>query len=370
MVPKLSLRLLTVIVLWNCAATAEAPPLAAGQAKSPAWSLDTRQKEMIVSVSPARQTLQIAGTTGILLGAGISAISNAKHRKAVEEILNGYDAGSIFQEHVETRLQETFGPALERVDPPDPPIRHEDRRAYARDRLRAISHQGHDILLDLEMTYGLFGFEGTLVAKLVGVLRDLAQGEALWEKTLVVSSEDILASDRLTDPTKRMMPNMRSPRLTVEEGAIEQWTSDGGVILKQRMNEAIEGVVAALVTDLGLAQDPKGHYYLGRLVMNRKNFEEAHQLYQEALKLAPDMTAAKNGMSVNLAHNGQLDEAIALAQELTQSAPEYGPAWYNLAWWHAVERNDLAAAGPYYEKALALGMPPEKDIEKKLKAKE
>ena len=46
------------------------------------------------------------------------------------------------------------------------------------------------------------------------------------------------------------------------------------------------------------------------------------------------------------------------------SNPDYGPAWYKLAWWYAVKKKDSDTAKPYYEKALELGMPEHKKIEK------
>jgi len=334
--------------------------------KGPAWSLRTSQSEMIVAVSPARQTLQIAGSSGVLIGAGISAIANAKHRKAVMEALQGYDAGLVFEKRLHTRIREVMGANIERVAPLGSTAGYSSVRDAESARYAALARNGTDLLLDLKMTYGLFGYEGTLVAKLEGGLLDIPAGRAVWRNALVVSSEPILASNKLSDPTKRLGANLSSPRLTIEQDAISQWTQDGGAVMRQRFEAAVGGVVSALLVDLGLVKEAEGAYYLGKQALNQKKFDKAEQHFRDALALDPGYTDAKNGLSVKQAHSKDLDQAIASAQAIVASSPEYGPAYFNLAWWHAVEKNDLRAAKPYYNRALLLGMPAEKKIDKLL----
>jgi tetratricopeptide (TPR) repeat protein len=152
--------------------------------------------------------------------------------------------------------------------------------------------------------------------------------------------------------------------LTVEDNAIDAWTKDGGAGLKKAFEESVDAAVSALMCDLGLAEEAVGEYYLGKLAMNRKEFEDADAHFQKAIQLDPAMLDAQNGRAVNLAHNGQLDDAIGILRAVTESSPEYGPAWFNLAWWYATEKEDAANAQACYEKAKALGMPAHKKLDK------
>lgn len=333
---------------------------------APAYSLDATQDELVVAVSPARQTLQMAGSTGMLLGAGISAISDSKHRRAIEEVLQGYDAGEVFESHLATELEGAVQ-NLKQVSAMGSTAGYTTMQEAEDDRFAGLEKSGYDSIMDLKLTYGLFGYEGTLITKIDGRLRDVPAAHRQWTNSFVVSSAPILADDRLTDPTGQLGANYTSPRFMVANDAIKQWTGDGGVTLRSRFEEAVDGVTAALLMDLDLGESANGAYYLAKNEMNRKNFEEAEAYFNKAIALDANNVDAKNGLSVNLAHAKRLDEAVAKAKEIVAATPDYGPAHYNLAWWYAVEMKDAASAKPHYEKALAAGLGSSKKIDKVLK---
>ena len=355
---------LCLSLFTGCATTGETVRFR--ETKSPAWSLEDTNGGLVVAVSPARQGMQLAGLSAAVVGAGFSAIVNAKHRRAVEAALEGYDAGAVFAEHLTGRLAETMGADLARVEPLTGYAGYRNAAEAERERFSVLGRNGHGQVLDVKMTYGIFGYEGTLVAKLDASLRSVPGGQEVWGDTLIASSEDVLATDPLADPTKRMGGGFFSPRFTVEEGAIAQWTGDGGATLRQRMEAAVQGATSALLVSLGLADEAQGNHVLGVEAMRRKDFKVAHDHFQKALALQPDVVTTRNAMAVNLAHNGQLEEALRITEALAASHPEYGPAHYNLAWWYAVEAGDVGKARASYERALALGMPAEKKVEKAL----
>jgi tetratricopeptide (TPR) repeat protein len=368
--PKKSVAMLILaVVVAGCSTLPKDRPTGLREARKPAWSLKANQREMIVSVSPVRQTVQIFSSSAAVLGAGIDLVVNAKHRDAVRQVLQGYDAGKVFQDRLTERLANAVPQGLTPVSALNSTAGFNSLKEAEDARLKVIAAKGHDALLDLKMTYGIFGYEGVLLAKIEGRLALLPENHKLWKNTLVVSSEPILASDKLADPTKQLEPNLSSPRFTVKEGAVEKWTGDGGKIVRDRFEAAVDGAVSALLCDLGLAEEAVGEYYRGKVAMNRKKFDLAEKLFKRAIELDANLVDAYNGRAVNLAHNRQVDDAIRTALALTQRAPEYGPAWYNLAWWYAVKKNDRAAARPCYEKALQLGMPKAHRIEKILSAK-
>ena len=365
MVARLTVLLGVAVVLAGCVSTNDNQVSSLAESQKVAWSLDANQDEMLVSVSPARQSLQIAGTTGLVVGTGISAVVNDKYRRIVREALTGYDAGKLFEDRLAARLDDSINQELARVSPLGATAGYSNKREAQEARLEGVGENtGANVLLDLDMTYGIFGFDGILLAKLEGRLLTIPKGRALWDDTIVASTQPLFAGDGLSDPSKQFGPDMGNLRLTVEEGAVEQWTSNQGALLKQRYEEAVEGAVSALLASLDLVHEPLGEYVLGANAMNRKNFTEAEEHFTAALALDPNYLPALNGRAVNLYHNDQVEPAIQLAERITESHPEDAMAWYNLAWFHAVGNKDGAAAKPYYEKARALGMPENTKIEK------
>lgn len=339
------------------------------EAVAPVWSLSASQDEMTVAVSPARRTMQLVGSSGALIGASVAAVANDRYRREIREVLVGYDAGAVFEERLEARLTAALGEKLTQTGPMTSTAGYDSKSDAAAVRYASLGKHGADMLLELEMTYGLFGPGGTLVTKLDGQLVSTPRGKELWENVVVVNSEPILAGQKLADPTKQLAPDFSSLRLSAEDDAITQWTKDGGERLKRGFEAAVDAVVSALLCDLGLAEEAAGEYQLGKLALNRKKFEEAHAHFQKALSLDPAMTDAANGQAVALASNKQLDEAIQCAERCAAAAPDYAPAWYNLAWWYAIEKKDAAKARPCYEKALALGLAANEKIEKVLAKK-
>lgn len=359
------LCVVTSAIVAGCA-TGPKPGQAASlkDAVAPVWSLSATQNEMAVSVSPARRTMQLAGSSGVLIGASVAAVANDRYRRAIRDVLQGYDAGAVFEERLAARLKQTVSQDLAQVGPLSSTAGFQSKRDAEKARYESLAKRGADVLLDLNMTYGLFGPGGTLVTKLDGRLLGLPGGRGLWNDVIVVHTEPILADQKLSDPTKQFAPDFTSLRLTAEDDAITQWTRDGGQRLRKCFEESVDAVVSALLCDLGLAQEAVGEYYLGKLAMNRKAFDEADAHFRKALELDPNMIEARNGRAVNLAHNRQTDDAIKLAEETTTSAPDYAPAWYNLAWWYAIDKKTPEAAAAYYDKALALGMPANTKLEK------
>ena len=326
-------------------------------ARSPAWSLSASNDDMKVAVSPARRTLQIAGSSGFVVGLVVDAVANRAHAKRLREALGDYDAGVVFEGRLAERLADAFPRDLRRVGPD---------RANAKGRYASLAMQGRDAVLDLKMTYGIFGAGGTLTAKLKGRATALPKGRRTWNNTLVVCSAPVLASDALCDPTKRLAPNFKSPRLSAKDDAIAQWTKDQGQPLRSQFGQTVEGAVSALLCDLGIVEEALGEYYLGKNLMNRKKYAAANAHFNKAVRLDPYFFDARNARAVNIARNKQVPDAIAMTRALVKDAPGYGPAWYNLAWWYAIKNKDPNTARPYYRKAIDLGMPPSKRIEKAL----
>ncbi len=162
------------------------------------------------------------------------------------------------------------------------------------------------------------------------------------------------------------MPNITAPRLASKSGAISQWTENGGARFKSEFERALSMTLAALQHSLGGKESADGLFALGTDLMYRKEFAEAHACLQKARSLAPDRPDIANTMAVNLAHHGQVDDAIALSETIAQAHDDNATAHMNLAWWYATEKNLPEQAREHYNKARSLGMSPVKKLEKML----
>jgi len=360
------LSTLALLISLGCASTPDGPTTLAA-AKSPAWSAKASPKEMQVAVSPAGKTLRVLGTSGMVLGAGADAIVNAKFRGPIRDSLAGYDAAEVYKNIIKTRLEASLSTTPSEVSPFASTAGSTSVEEAKKARYRSIAKGGADLLLDCDMKFGVYGPEGVLATKFDGELVIVPSGKRLWKRVIVATTEPVLANAKLGDPTSRLGLNITNPDFTVDEEKVNRWTADGGAILKERFELAANAAVAALIVDLGLAEDGLGEYTLGVLMMNHKKFSEAGAHFEKALQLDPSLIDARNAHAVNMAHNGQVDDAIAEMKSLTESNPDYAPAWYNLAYWYAVKKKDAASAQPAYDKSVALGMPKDSSIEKAIR---
>lgn len=356
---------LAAVCAGGCAMTKNAGP-ALPDARNPALSVHTPQTAMTVWVSPVRQTMQIAGSYGAALGTAVSAVIDSVYQERVNRALADYDARAVFEARLRDGLAEPLGrePAL--VDHLRSTAGHANARDAAAARYAGLAARGHDQVLDAGLSYGIYGHAGEMVVNLNARLTDTATGKPVYRRRLWVATGALLADDRLQDPTNRVKPNITRPRFAVRENAIDQWTADDGAFLKATFEEAVAGVVAAARVDLGLADDPIGHHYLGRLALMRKDFDAAEEHFRRAAKAMPELAAAWDGLSLTLAHSKRLDEAMDVARQVIASHPDHAPAHFNLAWWLAIKKKDAAAAKPHYDRALALGMTPHRGIDRAL----
>lgn len=362
----LCLSLSFAVLFVGCATTKDGPA-SIGTAKSPAWSAKATPPEMQVAVSPAGKTLRVLGSSGLVLGAGADAIVNAKFREPIHNALEGYDAAERFTEIIKTKLESALASNLTEVAPMGSTAGAKSTDEVIKARYAGLAKNGQDVLLDCVVRFGVYGSDGTLATKLDGKLVTLPEGHALWDNTIVATTEPVLANAKLGDPTSRMGVNITNPEFTVDDEKMARWTADGGAILKERFEMAANAAAAAMFVDLGLGDDAMGRYTLGVLLMNDKKHKEAADHLQRALQLDPNLIDALNAHAVNMAHFGQVDDAIAAGKSMTVSNPDYAPAWFNVAYWYAVKKKDGASAQPFYAKALELGMPKDGAIEKAIK---
>ena len=359
---------MVLLYLAGCATTTSSLDAdIAGNAQRPGCSTAIQQPNIIVAVSPVRQTLQVGGTIPTLLGAGISAVQDSHYRERILQALDGYDCSKVFDTHLREALGKHVGGKLERVEPFNTAAGFANERAAQEARLEGLGKSGFDLVFDFDLSYGIYGAEGLLAIRLDGKVTEVASGKVLWRNTVTTYSLDLYADLRWRDPMKRMTPNLMSPRLSKAEDAIEQWTADGGAHLKQCFEQSVTSTVAAALTDMGLEDSPEGHYVLGVQAFLNGDHETAAAHLARANALAPERPEVLNALALTKARDGRLDEAVQIATPLAAAQQDYLPVHYNLAWWLAVEQKNPEAARPYYDRAIALGASPGRRLEKAMR---
>lgn len=361
----------SVLTLWLCVGCATSSHRAGSglfqAAAAPVWSVKHTPRELVVSVSPVRRTLQIGGTYPAFLGAGIDIFQNEPYRRALRELTEGYDPGEAFESRLRAGLNAAIAPAPDQVAPLGSPAPYASVRDAQLARLERLAKEGADAVLDLRISYGVYGSSGLLVAKINGTLNEARGGRRLWRDHLAVSLDPVLGTVSLEDPTHRMFANFSSPGFKVKDDAITEWTEDAGETFRSDYEQTVDAAVEALLCDLGLRETSEGYYHLGKSALMHKRFADADAHFRKALTLDDDNRDARNGLVVSLGRNGQTDAALVLAERLVADEPAFGPGWLNLAWLHAIKNKDPELAAEPYRRAQALGMPRSKRIERKIK---
>lgn len=321
----------------------------------PAFSLALQQPDIIVAVSPVRQTMQIGGNIPMLLGAGISAVQDNEYSIRIREALGDYDPCAVLLKRMKQQMVLGFNQDLEQVAPQGTAAGFANLREAQKARLSGLRYKGYDTLLDLELSFGIYGPQGILAVKAAGELFDVQTGRLLWRDKVAAYSMELYADMKWRDPTRRMKSNVTAPRFSVEEDAISQWVPDNAAPLRAAFEQTVDAVGAAILTDLGLRETSEGLYTLGVYLLLNNKYEAAEEKFARALELKPDMAKAMNGLSITFASNEKIDEAIALAEKLVDAHPDYEPGQYNLAWWQAAENEGKNLTFPKHEKALRFG---------------
>ena len=362
---------LVILFLSGCATTRHHDGSEKLSALSqPAWSYHSSQDRFAVAVSPARQTMQFAGTTGILIGSSISAVANARQRGPIDDLLAGYDAPGFIEKQLESQLLSALQTPATRVEPMPSTAGYQDKRDTEREYYRALGRQNLDGLLKLETTYGIFGPQGVMAARIDGEILTLPSGQSQWQRSFLATSTSLLFGERLNDPTQRLTGDLRSPRLTVADGAIAQWTHDNGEYIKETFEELTSGVICALLTDLELQITPAGYYFLGVQSLYGNDKEEAWALFLKALELTIPNEAlwgrTQNAMAFLLWNAGQKDDAYTRLLAILEHDPQHGAAHFNAAYYLSEKRVQLDDAARHYQEALKLGIRRSERIEEAL----
>ncbi len=354
------------IALPGCATSGKSVGEQLRQASAPAWSLKQSPDHLVVAVSPVRQTLQIAGSIGTVIGAGITAVQNANYRGEIEEALGDFDSVKAIEAQAATAINGALDGKGARVAPFDKNVEGISIREAAQARYRQIARAGHDEVLDVSVTHGVYGVSGDLVVRLHAELHAVPSGKALWKDTLTFRGGEALAFRSLGDPTGQLMPNITAPRLSSKSGAVSQWTENSGARFKTEFERALSASLAGVQVLLGGPETADGLFALGTDLMYQKKFAQAHERLDKARLLAPDRLDIADTEAVNLGHNGQVDDAIALSEKVVAADDNNATARMNLAWWYGVDKKEPEQARPHYERALKLGMAPMRKLDASL----
>ncbi len=328
------------------------------RAVRPAYSIAIQQSDMVVAVSPVRQTMQVGGSIAALLGAGISAVQDSRNADRIHSILTGYDCGAVFRDRLREQLINHSGVPISSISAPGTAAGYHNIGEARAARIEGLRKSDYDLVLDFDLSYGIYGPEGILATRIRGEMINPETGKTLWRNTITRYSVELYADRKWRDPMERLAPNYFSPRFSSAKQAIEQWTTDNGAYLKRSFEKSVNDTIAAVLTDMGVSPSAEGHYVLGVQYLLKRDYQAAEAHLSQACELSPDNVEAAHGLALAMARNHRLEEAVHLAGELIKTHTDYLPLYYNLAWWHAVEMKDPEKARPYYDRAVELGASP------------
>lgn len=133
---------------------------------------------------------------------------------------------------------------------------------------------------------------------------------------------------------------------------------------------ALEGLSSRVELDKGLKTLPEGELTpkferAFRLVFtsdrSKRNPDEAKRLLMEVLRQKPNHAATHRTLGyVHISNGFDVDSALAAYRKAVELDPNYGEAHYALAFTYAVK--DRTAGKVHYDKAMALGVPDERNI--------
>lgn len=361
--------LILLVIITGCAATKPGiDPNVIKNAVTPAYSIGIHQPNIVVAVSPVRQTMQIGGSIPTVLGAGISAIQDGRYSERIQAVSEGYDFNQVFLDMLSEDLNQLLGDSLKTVMPKGTSAGYHNAREAREARLEALRKNDLDLVLDLKYSYGIYGPEGILITRIAGELTDVPSGKVLWRNTVSNYSLELFTDLRWRDPTQRMTPNYFSPRLTSADDAIDQWIVGNGEHLRQSYEASVRATLAALFTELNLENSSAGQYVLGVQSLLDKDYDKAEAHLNAAWELSPENQAdLHNALAIALARNGKVNKAIEILEGLVETEPEYLPARYNLAWWYAVEEKQPEKAQSHFDKAVELGARPSRRLERAMR---
>ena len=334
--------------------------------KQTAWSIRGEKQEFKVKASPAGKALGMIPQVGGALATSVDFLVNDHYRVLVREAMGSYDLSGFVRTHLENRLKEFATQGLREVRPPGDTAGFSNDRDAEQARLKTLRESGVNLLLDLQVKYGIYDEGFDIRVDIEGKLVDLQKKKRLWMGRIPTVGEAFLADVKFENFILKQIPYIHVPKLIAQEDELKRITDNNAAVLKHEFEKAVEGGISAVLTDMKLVDEPAGHYFLGRKAFQNKHYARAQEQLVRAVELDPSLLDARNDLSVTYARLGAPDKAIEYAEKILKDAPGYGPALYNLAWWNAFERNNGAEAKRYYDQALAKGIPPSKKLQKRL----
>ena len=354
-------------VLAGCATTTPTVKASLAEADKVAWAVKGADEEFTVAVSPAGGTIKMVPRVGKVVGTTVDLVINDRYRIAIREALGDYSLPDVFLSRLEARLAKVVAAgSLTAVSSLDSTAGFHSTQDAQAARLTGLGKEGTEVLLDLDVQYGIYGAECEMRLTLGGKVVTVPGGRTLWRGKIPITVGPFLANLKFKNPLLSQVAYFNKPRLSVDKDAATEMTQDDAVALREQFETAVDAGISALLCDMGLIEEGLGQYYLARHDFQKKRFDKAQERFERAMELTNNRTDVLNDLAVTCDRQGQPDKAIRLALQILEQRPEYGPALFNLAWWFAFEKENWVEARRYYEQALEAGMAPSNKLEKGL----
>jgi len=361
---------LSVTVVTGCATKSPTITEALSGAEMTAWAVKGAGDELTVSVSEAGRTIKLIPRVGKVAAISVDAMVNDKYRVAIRAALEDYGLEEVFVSKLRDGLEQSAPNRLVQVGPLTSTVGYHTAQDAQDARLRRLGKEGVSVLMDVDVEYGVYGAAFGMRVALAARMVSVPEGRRIWRGKVRVVLGPFLANMKSKNIVERRISGLTDPQLTVDKDAMVELTGDDAALLKEQFEVCVAAAVSALLCDMGLADEPLGHYHLGRRAFEDQDYEEATEHFRRAQTLGATSMDLRNDLAVTHARLGRVDEAVDSATQILDEEPEYAPALFNLAWWNAFDKEDLDTARRYYEQALAADMAPSKKLEKALEEPE
>jgi len=192
--------------------------------------------------------------------------------------------------------------------------------------------------------------------------QSLAEAQSLFEQAIELDPDFVLAWVGLADSyVLRLEQYFERNQVPDIEAAIEQAleldpnNGEANVSLGtlRRLEEADEESEAAYKRALQLnpGYADAWHRY-GSMLLELRRYDEALSMLQRAAELDPLSPAINVDIGAALEANGDFDAALNQYRAITESDPEYMPAWQAIGWLYWSGLGKLDEAARWYRKAL------------------
>jgi tetratricopeptide (TPR) repeat protein len=189
-----------------------------------------------------------------------------------------------------------------------------------------LDNQSFDALSGLVAVLNRAGEFGEATSKIDAVMKKATGDKSLTAALYFLKSETFVASNSAQDAEAALKKSIET-----DENYLPAYSAYAALLISQNKTEQ---ALSQYQTVLEKKPSASVHTLIGVLEDGRGKFEDAEKNYRKALEMSPGSPIASNNLAWIIADtgNGNLDEAMRLAQDVTKAHPRVASYFDTLGW--------------------------------------